>query len=144
MTNLEKIQLLLDSCIKENNYIVICLMLEVLGLSFGGAFVKLQFYEEAPCKFCIEIAEIRIFYDVELFKAIDVPSDWGYINRYISVNGKSVDDTYVKIYIEEDIAWRLNFYPEEKVENLTLLQNDIKDIVPIIKTLFEQVQTGNK
>jgi len=84
MNEVEKIKALISSRTKENNYLAICLMIEVLELDFETAFLKLQLAEELPGHFIIEVANLRLLYELELFKAIDVPSDWGYLNRAVS------------------------------------------------------------
>ncbi len=137
MADLEKIQQLIDPQTKENNYIAICFMMEVLGLTFEEAFAKLQLCKEAPNEFYIEIAEIKILYKAHYVRTIDVPSAWTTIDRNISVAGKTIN-TNEFTYVEDDI-------PEDMLlDNIALIQEDREKIVPIIKTLFQQIHSPNK
>jgi len=136
MTDHEKIDLLLNSQTGENNFIAMRLMLDVLGLSFEEAFLRLQLREEAACRFSIEIADIRIFFVVNLYAAIEVPPHWGYLRRDILIAGEIQKQWHKDIYIDEGVAWRLNTYDDERVQDIAVLKNDIRAVIPIVKQLF--------
>jgi len=136
MTDHEKIDLLLNSQTGENNFIAMRLMLDVLGLSFEEAFLRLQPRELSRFEINIAIADIQVFFVAELYHAINTPPHWGYLRRDIFVAGEVQKQWHEDIYIDEDLAWRFNSYKEERLQNTLLIKEEIEIAMPIIKQLF--------
>ncbi len=136
MTDHEKIALLLNSQTGENNFIAMRLMLDVLGLSFEEAFLRLQLQEETPLKFSITIGDIRLFFSVDLYAIIDIPPYWGYIRRSIFISEVLQKQYNADSYIDEYLAWELLYNADSRAENTAEMKEDIQAALPIVKQLF--------
>jgi len=141
MTNEEKIDLLIQAKTKENNYLAMRFMLDILKLTFKDAFLKLELCEIAPARFDIEIADIRIHYDVHFFKQIDVPADWAEIKRHIFYKGQELEKYFNDIYVDEGYIWSMD--EDDKTEDMEDLRWDIKEIAPIVEELFNDMEKNN-
>ena len=136
MTDHEKIALLLNSQTGEDNFIAMRLMLDVLGLSFEEAFLRLQLREETPLKFSIAIGDIRLFFSVDLYAIIDIPPYWGYIRRSIFISEVLQEQYNADSYIDEYLAWEFLYNADRRAEDTAEMKEDIQAALPIVKQLF--------
>lgn len=134
MADLEKIQQLLDTRTKENNYLAMCLMLKTLGLSFDQAFLKLQwshtFYY--PNYFAVEMSGLTIYYSNGYI--IDSEGWW----YQILENEKIVkeDELLFAEYTISKEASLSSFVDGKAIGEFAIFQEDLKIILPRIKELF--------
>ena len=134
MTNEEKINLLINSKTKENNYLAMRLMLDVLAYNFEKAFLNLKLNKASTRLLQLEIAEIKIEYDVHFRYAIDIPSDWCEIKRSIYYKEVLLPNTCCQYNLEEAYVWSISDL--EAIEDLEDIHKDLKKISPQIESLF--------
>jgi hypothetical protein len=136
MTDIEKIDLLIAAQTSENNFLAMRLMLDVLHFSFEEAFLRLQLREETPLQLSIEIADIRLFFLVDLYSVIDVPPHWGYIRRSIFISEVLQKQYNADSYIDEYLAWELLHRADYDVRDTAEMKEDIQAALPLVKQLF--------
>jgi hypothetical protein len=134
MTDKEKIDLLINAQTKENNYLAMRLMLDVLGYSFEKSFLNLKPYKASLKLLHLEIAAIKIEYDVYFGYAIVTPSEWCDIKRTVYYKEKSLPNMFCQYYLEEDYV--RSIADLDAIEDLEDIHNDLKKISPQIESLF--------
>lgn len=133
LSHKEKINQLLNSQTPENNYIALCLMMDVLDWSFETAFLKIPYKRIYPRDYAIELPDILIQYTHEH----QIMADYIYIFRAIYFKNKLIKDAQKEIYFtgntfNKNLSLGLN----EKEHHCII--EDLKKITPRIKTLFYQ------
>ena len=134
MTDEEKIALLINAKTKENNYLAMRLMLDVLAYNFEKAFLCLKPYKASIQELYVEIASIKIHYSVHLYRQIDVPSDWGEIKRTIHYKGTLLPNSFCQYDLDEAYIWSLSDL--EAIETFEDIHADLKQLSPQIEFLF--------
>lgn len=134
MTEKEKIDLLINAQTKENNYLAMRLMLDVLAYDFERAFLSLKPYKASTELLYLEIAEIRIEYDVYFGYAIDVPANWCDIKRVVYYKENLLPNTLCTYYLNEEYVWTISDW--DAIENLEEIHKDLRILSPQIKSLF--------
>lgn len=134
MTAEEKIALLINAQTKENNYIAIRLMINVLDYSFKEAFLKLKHYKASNQLLYLEIATIKIEYVVSFYQQIDVPSDWGDIKRKVYDQEKLLINSFQQYDLDEAYIWSLSDL--DAIETLEEIHIDLEKLSPKIEKLF--------
>lgn len=134
MTDKEKISLLINAQTKENNALAIRLMMSVLKASFKEAFLSLKPYKASNQLLYLEIAAIKIEYVVSFYQQIDVPSDWGDIQRKIYYQDKLLPNSFQQYDLDEAYVWSL---PDlDAIETLEDIHSDLKTLSSRIENLF--------
>lgn len=134
MTDKEKIDLLINAQTKENNYLAMRLMLDVLAYDFKKAFLSLKPYKASIHELYLEISFIKIHYSVHLYHQIDVPSDWGEIKRTIYYKGALLPDSSCQYDLDEGYIWSLSDL--EAIETFEDIQKDLELLSPWLESLF--------
>ncbi len=137
MTDQEKINMLIQTHTRENNYLAMRLMLDVLKLSFKEALLKLEFCEVEPYRYNVEIADIRIHYEVEFFETIGEPSILAEVRRSIFYMELKVEKNYKDIYPNESYISFMEV--GDKLRNMEDVHDDILYIAPLVEILFNEM-----
>jgi len=129
----DKINQLLNSQTPENNYIALCLMMDVLDWSFETAFLKIPYKRIYPRDYVIELPDILIQYTHER----QIMADYIYIFRAIYHKNQLIKDAQKEIYFSGD-TFNKNLSLGLNDEENKCIKDDLKKIAPRIKTLFYQ------
>lgn len=133
MTEQEKINLLIESRQSANNYLALRLMIDVLHLSFEEAFLKLKLGKTSLKTCTLEIADIKVCYEVDFHQMIDVPSDWVYIRRRVFFREQELTEYFEETYVEEVYWFNADF---DILKEVVEIKNDFPYLVPIVESLF--------
>ncbi len=133
MNNEEKIDMLINSRTKENNYLAMRLMVDVIKINFEKAFLKLNLSQKFRFFYMIEIADIQICYGLRLFNFLGLPVQWAEIERQIFFRKLLVHDSYKEIHLEDNSSVHLE---ENQLKMLYEIQSDLREISPVVKQLF--------
>lgn len=134
MSDLDKINQLLETASSENNYLAMHLMLNVLNLTFEEAYAKLRLQNEDDKLLKLEIGDISILYKVDLQRIIYSASSYADIERIIFFRGEEVPNSKKRMHADDDSILSLGEFGG--VEELSEIQNDLAYLLPFIKDLW--------
>jgi hypothetical protein len=134
MSDLEKINSLIESGTAENNYLAMQLMLSVLDLPFEDAFAKLKIKNREDELLSLEIGDILIEYKVDLQRIIYAASSYADIDRYVFYRGEEVPNSKKRLHAEDDSILSLGEFGG--VDELQEVKDDLATISSLIKDLW--------
>lgn len=139
MSELVKINQLLENGSAENNYLAMQLMLNVLNLTFEEAYAKLKLKNKDDALLNLNIGEISIEYRVDLQRIIYAASSYADIDRYVFFQEVEVPGSKKRMHADDDSILGLGEFGG--VDELSEIQNDLAVLQPLIKDLWYKSET---
>ena len=134
MSYQEKIDMLINSSTKENNYLAMRLMVDVTHLNFEKAFLKLILSQKFRFCYMIEIADIRISYALQLSGLFGLNTEFTEIDCQIFFKKILVYDSQIEIDLDDNELLQLAL--DNKITSFSEIRSDLVEIAPIVKNLF--------
>ena len=138
MSELEKIDNLIESGTAENNYLAMQLMLKVLQLPFEEAYSKLKIKNKNDELLNLDIGEISIEYKVDLQRIIYAASSYADIDRYVFFRREVVPNSKKRLHADDDSILSLGEFGG--VDELREIKEDLSSLCNLIMELFEREQ----
>jgi hypothetical protein len=139
MSELDKINQLLENGSAENNYLAMQLMLNVLNLTFEEAYAKLKLKNKDDALLNLNIGEINIEYRVDLQRIIYAASSYADIDRYVFFRSEQVEGSKKRMHADDDSILSLGEFGG--VDELSEIQDDLAGLQPLIKDLWYKSET---
>jgi hypothetical protein len=136
MSELEKIDNLIESATAENNYLAMQLMLKVLHLPFEEAYSKLKIKNKNDELLNLDIGEISIEYKVDLQRIIYAASSYADIDRYVFYRGEVVPNSKKRLHADDDSILSLGEFGG--VDELREIKEDLSSLCKFVMELFER------
>jgi hypothetical protein len=136
MSDLEKINSLIESGTSENNYLAMQLMLKVLHLPFEEAYSKLKIKNKNDELLNLHIGEISIEYKVDLQRIIYAASSYADIDRYVFYRGEEVPNSKKRLHADDDSILSLGEFGG--VDELREIKEDLSSLCNLVMELFER------
>jgi hypothetical protein len=136
MSELEKIDNLIESGTSENNYLAMQLMLKVLQLPFEEAYSKLKIKNKNDELLNLDIGEISIEYKVDLQRIIYAASSYADIDRNVFFRGVEIPNAKKRLHADDDSILGLGEYGG--VDELREIKEDLSSLCNLVMELFER------
>jgi hypothetical protein len=136
MSELEKIDNLIESATAENNYLAMQLMLKVLHLPFEEAYSKLKIKNKNDELLNLDIGEISIEYKVDLQRIIYAASSYADIDRYVFFRREVVPNSKKRLHADDDSILSLGEFGG--VDELREIKEDLSSLCKFVMELFER------
>jgi hypothetical protein len=138
MSELEKIENLIESGTAENNYLAMQLMLTVLQLPFEEAYSKLKIKNRDDEMLTLDVGDIRIEYKVDLQRIIYAASSYADIDRNVFFRGVEIPNAKKRLHADDDSILGLGEFGG--VDELEEIKEDLSSLCNLVKQLFEREQ----